>query len=83
MCVFVKPVTGVGLHAWIISLLLQSRPVFSRPTTVEWLLSAEPQCKQIIIVFRSTIFGVNNRPVKRLTLVARLPLAFYIVPHAD
>jgi len=27
--------------------------------------------------------SVNNRPVKRLTLVARLPPAFYIGPHAD
>jgi len=26
--------------------------------------------------------SVNNRPVKRITLVARLPPAFYIVPHA-
>ena len=26
--------------------------------------------------------GHNNRPVKRLPLVARLPPAFYIVPHA-
>jgi len=26
--------------------------------------------------------SVNNRPVKRLTLVARLPRAFYIGPHA-
>jgi len=26
--------------------------------------------------------SVNNRPEKRLTLVARLPPAFYIVPHA-
>jgi len=25
---------------------------------------------------------INNRPVKRLTLVARLPPAFYIGPHA-
>jgi len=30
----------------------------------------------------SPIHSVNNRPVKRLTLVARLPPAFYIVPHA-
>jgi len=26
--------------------------------------------------------SVNNRPVKRLQLVARLPPAFYIGPHA-
>ena len=26
--------------------------------------------------------SVNNGPVKRLTLVARLPRAFYIGPHA-
>jgi len=26
--------------------------------------------------------SVNNRPVKRLTFVARLPPTFYIVPHA-
>jgi len=26
--------------------------------------------------------SVNSEPVKRLPLVARLPLAFYIVPHA-
>jgi len=26
--------------------------------------------------------GLNNKPVKRLPLVARLPPAFYIVPHA-
>jgi len=26
--------------------------------------------------------SVNNKPVKRLPSVARLPLAFYIVPHA-
>jgi len=26
--------------------------------------------------------SVNNKPVKRLTLVARLPPAFYIVLHA-
>jgi len=32
----------------------------------------------------SVVIGhsVNNRPVKRLTLVARLPQAFYIAPHA-
>jgi len=27
--------------------------------------------------------SVNNGPVKRLTLVARLPPAFYIGPHAE
>jgi len=34
---------------------------------------------KILLRFRHS---VNNRPVKRLTLVARLPPAFYIGPHA-
>jgi len=39
--------------------------------------------KKVTCVRLTTVFvSVNNRPVKQLPLVARLPPAFYIVPYA-
>ena len=34
------------------------------------------------VATKASPLSVNNRPVKRLTMVTRLPTAFYTVPYA-